>query len=158
MKHKSFCIFSFLFVFSSFVYAQQNEIIIPVIKSPYYISSPKWDKKGDSFAYTTNGNVYVRDFLSLELKDYFSANSQNNLNPFINVKSSVNYPSINITTSGNKVSAQIQENASSNVENKTFEVPFNLKNAAINKSKKFLACLGIDDNFFVYDIKKKQIF
>lgn len=157
MKNKHFIFIFILCFFAVLLFAQQNEVIVPVIKSPYKISSLLWDKKGDSFAYTTNGNVYVRDFLSLELKDYFSANSQNNLNPFINVKSSVNYPSINITASGNKVSAQIQENASSNVENKTFEVPFNLKNAAINKSKKFLACLGIDDNFFVYDIKKNNV-
>ena len=36
------------------------------------------------------------------------------------------------------------------------QVKFN-KSGSITKSKKFLACLGIDDNFFVYDIKKNNV-
>lgn len=157
MKHKSFCIFSLLFVFSSFVYAQQNEIIIPVIKSPYYISSPKWDKKGESFSYTTNGNVYVRDFLSLELQNSFSAGDSQITNPFYASNSSLTYPNINYSINNNSLLVTYQKSALSDAETKEITLPETVKNAAVNKNLSLVAGLGIDGKAFVYDVADNSI-
>lgn len=156
MKCKVLCFFALIFVFSSLSFAQDNEIIVPVIKSPYKISSPKWDKKGESFSYTTNGNVYVRDFLSMDLQNVYSENDSQITNPFFATNSSLTYPNIEYSIDKNKVTIYSQKSALSKIESKEINLPAYVKNIAVNKNQDKIACLGIDDKAFVYDIKKNE--
>ena len=157
MKNKHFIFIFILCFFAVLLFAQQNEVIVPVIKSPYKISSPLWDKKGDSFAYSTNGNVYVRDFLSLELQNSFSENDSQITNPFSATNSSLTYPNVEYSIEKNKIIINSQKAALSKIESKEVNLPVYVKNVAVNNNQDKVACLGIENNAFVYDIKKNEI-
>ena len=58
-----------LFICSTAVFAE--ELVIPVIKSPYKIDKAEWVNNGKEFAITTNNETYVRDTLDLSLKDKY---------------------------------------------------------------------------------------
>lgn len=58
-----------LFICSTAVFAE--ELVIPVIKSPYKIDKAEWVNNGREFAITTNNETYVRDTLDLSLKDKY---------------------------------------------------------------------------------------
>ena len=58
-----------LFFCSTAVFAE--ELVIPVIKSPYKIDKAEWVNNGREFAITTNNETYVRDTLDLSLKDKY---------------------------------------------------------------------------------------
>ena len=157
MKKKYYHLFAIYVFFTFLVFPQKKEVIIPVIKSPYNISSPLWDKKGDSFAYSTNGNIYVRDFLSLELQNSFSENDSQITNPFSATNSSLTYPNVEYSIEKNKIIINSQKAALSKIESKEVNLPVYVKNIAINNNQDKIACLGIENNAFVYDIKKNEI-
>lgn len=157
MKKKYYHLFAIYVFFTFLVFPQKKEVIIPVIKSPYNISSPLWDKKGDSFAYSTNGNVYVRDFLSLELQNSFSENDSQITNPFSATNSSLTYPNVEYYIEKNKIIINSQKAALSKIESKEVNLPVYVKNVAVNNNQDKVACLGIENNAFVYDMKKNEI-
>ncbi len=154
MKNKTAFFFMTFFLISAFLKAQENEIIVPVIKSPYPITSPQWDATGESFSYTTNGKVYVRDFSSLSLQDSFPSESEQNEDLFSSVNSTKNFPDVNVSINKNKVILSAQDAASSQIQTKEISTPVMLKGAAVNKKQNKLACIDYNDNAFIYDIEK----
>ena len=154
MKNKTAFFLLTFFLISAFLKAQENEIIVPVIKSPYQITSPQWDATGESFSYTTNGKVYVRDFSSLSLQDSFPSESEQNEDLFSSVNSTKNFPDVNVSINKNKVILSAQDAASSQIQTKEISTPVMLKGAAVNKKQNKLACIDYNDNAFIYDIEK----
>lgn len=154
MKNKTAFFLLTFFLISAFLKAQENEIIVPVIKSPYQITSPQWDATGENFSYTTNGKVYVRDSSSLSLQDSFSSENEQNENLFSSVNSTKKFPDVNVSINKNKVILSTQDTASSQIQTKEISTPVILKEASVNKKRNKLACIDYNDNAFIYDIEK----
>ena len=157
MKNKFLYFLITFFLISFYLKAQENEITIPVIKSPYPITSQQWDEKGENFSYTTNGKIYVRDFSTLSLKDSFTTDSELKENLFSSVNSKKVFPDVTVSISNDKVILNTQKNASSQVQTKEIVTPVTLKAVDINKNQDKLACIGYDDNAFIYDINNDSV-
>ena len=152
MLNKRFCldILMILFLSSTAVFAA--DFVVPAIKAPYSINDAQFDSTGDYFAYEVNGKVYVRDSLSLVLKDSYAKNSNSDMSAFYNSPDRAGYPKVKAIPDGNSVIIQTQNTAGSNIETNTIEVPAKAKSAAVNKSKTHMAVLGNDGNAYIYDL------
>lgn len=157
MKNKFLYFLITFFLISFYLKAQENKITIPVIKSPYPITSQQWDEKGENFSYTTNGKIYVRDFSTLSLKDSFTTDSELKENLFSSVNSKKVFPDVTVSISNDKVILNTQKNASSQIQTKEIVTPVTLKAVDINKNQDKLACIGYDDNAFIYDINNDSV-
>lgn len=157
MLNKRFCldILMILFLSSTAVFAA--DFVVPAIKAPYSINDAQFDSTGDYFAYEVNGKVYVRDSLSLVLKDSYAKNSNSDMSAFYNSPDRADYPKVKAIPDGNSVIIQTQNTAGSNIETNTIEVPAKAKSAAVNKSKTHMAVLGNDGNAYIYDLTSGKI-
>lgn len=154
MKKTLVCVLDILIILFIFNWAlSAEETVVPAMKSPYPINAAQWDNSGDYFAYEVNGKVYIRDSVSLLLKDSFDKSSKSDLSAFYSTPKRVDYPKFYIQTHGTTVQIRSQRSASSAVESKTVNnLPVSVRSAAINRSITTLAFIGTDNNAYIYDI------
>lgn len=153
MLKKRHCLDILIFLILGTAAVHAEDLVVPSFKSPYTINDAQFDNSGDYFAYEVNGKVYVRDSLSLQLKDTFARNEESDLSAFYNYSGRVDYPATKVITNGNNVTIQTKASASSPVETKTLDnLPARAKTAAVNKARTHMAFLGDDGNAYVYDL------
>ncbi|MCR5188805.1 MAG: WD40 repeat domain-containing protein [Treponema sp.] len=147
---------SIIFIILQAAFAE--ELVIPVIKAPYPFENAQWDSSGNYFAYQVNGRVYIRDALTLLLKDSFTADSQSQLSAFYKSPDLIAYPKTSITLRGKSITVQTKRNEKAEVS--TFSIPnlpVEVKAAAINRLQSHLAFIGSDGKAYIYDIKGKSV-
>lgn len=135
-----------------------EELVIPVIKAPYSIENAQWDNSGNYFAYQVNGRVYVRDALTLLLKDSFAADSKSQLTAFYKSPNLIDYPKTSIQIKGNNLSIRTKRNQNSAESSFSItNLPVEVKSAAINPAQSHLAFIGSDGKAYIYNIKDKSV-
>ncbi len=135
-----------------------EELVIPVIKAPYSIENAQWDNSGNYFAYQVNGRVYVRDALTLLLKDSFAADSKSQLTAFYKSPNLIDYPKTSIQIKGNNLSIRTKRNQNSAESSFSItNLPVEVKAAAINPAQSHLAFIGSDGKAYIYNIKDKSV-
>ena len=157
MLNKRFCLDILIILFLSSTALCAADFVVPAIKAPYSINDAQFDSSGDYFAYEVNGKVYVRDSLSLVLKDSYEKNSNSDMSAFYNSPDRAGYPKVKAVPNGNSLIIQSQTSASSSIESKSIEVPAKVKSASVNKSKTHAAFLGDDGNAYVYDLSAGKV-
>ena len=158
MKKTLLCVFDiliFLFIFTTALSAE--DLVVPAMKSPYPINSAQWDNSGDYFAYEINGKVYIRDSLSLLLKESFAKSTKSDLSAFFSTPERVDYPRNHIQTMGTSVIIKNQRSSGSEIETKTVKnLPVTVRSATVNKNLTTLAFIGTDNNAYIYDIDSEK--
>lgn len=158
---KNFCKKTLLNISIFFIILQAafaEELVIPVIKAPYTIENTQWDSSGSYFAYQVNGRVYIRDSLTLLLKDSFAADSQSQLSAFYKSPDLIDYPKTSITIKGKNISVQTKRNEKSQPTSFSINnLPVDVKSASLNRLQSHLAFTGSDGKAYIYDIKGKSI-
>ena len=135
-----------------------EELVIPVIKAPYSIENAQWDNSGNYFAYQVNGRVYVRDALTLLLKDSFEADSKSQLTAFYKSPNLIDYPKTSIQIKGNNLSIRTKRNQNSAESSFSItNLPVEVKAAAINPAQSHLAFIGSDGKAYIYNINDKSV-
>lgn len=150
---KRLCLFSLSFLVLSSIALSAADLVVPAIKAPYSITNAQFDNSGDYFAYEVNGKVFIRDSVSLVLKDSFTRNSGSDISAFYNTPGRVDYPKTKAIPNGNSVIIQTQKSAGSGIESSTVaNLPAKVKSATVNKAKTHIAFLGDDGNAYIYEI------
>ena len=135
-----------------------EELVIPVIKAPYSIENAQWDNSGNYFAYQVNGRVYVRDALTLLLKDSFAADSKSQLTAFYKSPNLIDYPKTSIQIKGNNLSIRTKRNQNSAESSFSItNLPVEVKAAAINPAQSHLVFIGSDGKAYIYNINDKSV-
>ncbi len=150
-------VFGYIFILFTCLCAYAEELIVPAIKAPYSFENAQWDNSGDSFAYEVNGNVYIRNSLSLLLKDSYKKNRDSEISAFYASPNKVDYPKVLINTTGNSVTVKTYKNSKGLSDQKIItDLPARVKEAAINREQTYLAFLGTDSKAYIYDIEGKR--
>lgn len=154
MKKTFICVLDILIILFILTAALNAEdTVVPAMKSPYPINAAQFDNSGDNFAYEVNGKVYIRDSLSLLLKDSFAKSTKSDITAFYSTPERVDYPKNYIQTMGTSVIIKSQRSATSSIETKTINnLPAGVRSANVNRSLSTLAFIGTDNNAYIYDI------
>ncbi len=147
---------SIIFIILQAAFAE--ELVIPVIKAPYSIENAQWDNSGNYFAYQVKDRIYIRDALTLLLKDSFAADPKSQLSAFYKSPDLVDYPKSSIQIKGRNLTIRTKRNQ--NTAESTFSItnlPVEVKAAAMNPSQSHLAFIGSNGKAYIYDIKGKSV-